>query len=145
MAAINVFRTRATTATITPSTGTAIVPAHPKSIKGLTWEREVIEFTSMTLTQMRRICGEKKFELLTITVLYFKAEFTALQTVFNNNYTCSTALVMPTDIAATASSGKTVTITGQICKIVESDVTDAGNAEPQTLEITIATDEVTVS
>lgn len=145
MSAINVTRTRATTATITPSTGSAITPAHPKSIKGLTWEREVIEFTSMTLDQMRRICGEKKFELLVITVLYFKTEFTALQTVFNNNYTCSTALVMPKDIANTTSTNKTVTITGQICKIVESDVTDAGNAEPQTLEITIATDEVTVS
>jgi|GEM_PF-6220466 len=145
MAAINVTRTRATTVTITPGTGSAITPAHPKSIKGFTWEREVIEFSSMTLDQQRRILGEKKFELFVITILYFKTEFTALQTVFSNNYPCSTAFVMPTNIAATALSGKTVTITGGIAKIMESDVTDAANGEPATLEITIATDEVTIS
>jgi hypothetical protein len=143
MSYINVTRSRSTTAVITPSTGSAITPAHPKSIKGITYEREVIEFSSMTLDQIRRITGEKKFELIVITCLYFKSEVTALMTVFNNNYRCSTVLSKPKDIANTTSTDSTLTITGQIAKIMESDVGDEGNKEPDTIEITIATDEIT--
>lgn len=140
-----VTRSRATTVTITPSTGTAVVPAHPKSIKGITYEREVIEFTSMALDQIKRICGEKKFEMVVITALFFKTEFNAIKAFWDSNLWCSTALAKPTDIAATASTNRTVTVTGAIAKIVEADVSDAGNAEPDTYEITIATDNIVLS
>jgi hypothetical protein len=143
MSYVNVTRSRSTTLVITPSTGTAITPAHPKSIKGITYEREVIEFSSMTLDQIRRITGEKKFEMIVITILYFKTEMTALKTVWDNNYRCSTAIGKPLDVASTASTSSTLTITGQIAKLVESDVGDEGNKEPDTIEITIATDEIT--
>lgn len=140
-----VTRSRATTITITPSTGSAVVPAHPKSIKGITYEREVIEFTSMALDQMKRICGEKKFELVVITALFFKTEFNSIKAFFDSNLWCSTALVKPTDIAATVGTNRTLTVTGAIAKIVESDVGDEANKEPDTYEITIATDNIVLS
>lgn len=140
-----VTRSRATTITITPSTGTAVVPAHPKSIKGITYEREVIEFTSMALDQMKRICGEKKFEMVVITALFFKTEFNSIKAFFDANLWCSTALAKPLDIAATTGTNRTLTVTGAIAKIVESDVGDEANKEPDTYEITIATDNIVLS
>lgn len=143
MSYVNVTRSRSTTVVITPSTGSAITPAHPKSIKGITYEREVVEFSSLTLDQTRRITGEKKYEMLTIGALYFKSEMTALKTVWDNNYRCSTVITKPLDVNSTASTGSTLTITGQICKITEPDVGDEGNKEPDMIEITIAVDEIT--
>lgn len=147
MAAINVTRSRSTTVVITPAAGTptinAVTPAHPKKISGITMEREVIEFTSMTVDQIRRILGEKKFELIVITMIYFKSEFTTLKSAWDNNRSCSTVITKPTDIAATSGTGQTITVTGGISKIALDEISDEGNRQPDTMEITIAADEFT--
>jgi hypothetical protein len=147
LAAINVTRSRSSTIVVTPAAGTptinAITPAHPKKISGITMEREVIEFTSLTVDQIRRILGEKKFELIVVTMLYFKSEFTAFKSCWDNNRDCSTVITKPTDIANTGSTGQTITVTGRISKIMLDEISDEGNRAPDVLEVTIAADEFT--
>jgi hypothetical protein len=145
--AINVTRSRSSTIVVTPAAGSptinAITPAHPKKISGITMEREVIEFTSLTVDQIRRILGEKKFELIEVTCLYFKSEFTALKSCWDNNRICSTVITKPTDIANTANTGQTITITGGISKIVTDEISDETSRAPDVLVFTIAADEFT--
>lgn len=126
---------------ITPSGGSAITLTDPLTISPVEIMRDKVQWKSITQTRKRNSTGTKEYGDVTITAVYYEAEWDSLKTAFDANKVLSTAVTKPADVNATANSSETVTLESQMSKLTYPEL----NSESKQLEyqIVLVVDEVT--
>lgn len=126
---------------ITPSGGSAITLTDPLTISPIEIMRDKIQWKSITQTRKRNAAGTKEYGDVTITAVYYEAEWDSLKTAFDSNKVLSTVVTKPADVNATASSSETVTLESQMTKLTYPEL----NSESKQLEyqIVLVVDDVT--
>jgi hypothetical protein len=88
--------------------------ADPVDIGGWERTRTKVQWSSVSQSRKRNYTGKMELSDLPVSAVYYKDEWTNLNTAFESNLFVTLVLTKPVDIKAGSGTGKTLTLEGQI-------------------------------
>ena len=127
---------------ITPSGGVAITIVDPRTISPTKISRAKIQWKSITRTSQRNATGSLEYGDSTVTAVYYKTEWDALNTALQANKILSAVITKANDINSTDGT-RTVTLACQLSELTFPEF----NSESKEMEyeFTLVIDSVTIA